>query len=147
MLVSGHLTLTGRLSRIHDKQNNSYWTARNYEILSFLYSEIIITTFWYHVQPLATVAQSVEHSSCICVTRVRIRRSEVVFFFVFFKFIFCLSRIRDNRPVSLSQIRDNRPVRVKSNETSSMMESHQQSLPAAGRIAVWFHHTACFNAY
>ena len=37
------------------QQNNSYWTARNYEILS-RYTEIIITTFWYHLQPLATVA-------------------------------------------------------------------------------------------
>ena len=43
------LTLTGRLSRIHDKQNNnSYWTVQNHEILS-RYSEIIINTFWYHV--------------------------------------------------------------------------------------------------
>ena len=28
------LTLTGQLSQIRDKQNNSYWTAQNYEILS-----------------------------------------------------------------------------------------------------------------
>ena len=44
MCVFGSLTLTGWLSRICDKQNNSYWTVRNYEILS-RYSEIIITTF------------------------------------------------------------------------------------------------------
>ena len=50
-----YLTLTGRLSRIHDKQNNSYWTAQNYKILS-RYSEIIITMFWYHLQPLAMIA-------------------------------------------------------------------------------------------
>ena len=46
-------------------------------------------------------------------TPVRIRRSEVAFFLHFFIFIFCLSRIHDNRPVSLSKICDNRPVRVK----------------------------------
>ena len=35
------------------------------------------------------------------------------YFFLLHFFIFCLSRIRDNHPVSLSRIRDNRPVRVK----------------------------------
>ena len=55
LFTLSYLTLTGRLPRIRDKQNNSCWTARNYEILS-MYSEIIITTFWYHLQPLAMVA-------------------------------------------------------------------------------------------
>ena len=43
-IIQCKLTLTGRLSQIRDKQNNSYWTVQNYEILS-RYSEIIITTF------------------------------------------------------------------------------------------------------